>query len=335
MRVLIIKTSSLGDIIHTLPAINDALAVCPKIRFDWVVEEAFAEIPAWHHGVDQVFPIAIRRWRKTPLKSLRSEEFKAFCRALKQQPYDLIIDAQGLLKSAWIGFLAEGERHGYDRHSARESIATCFYQRKHAVAKEQHAVERIRQLFAASLAYGVPANRGYCGIDKTQFQSTGSESSAAHVVFLHGTTRDDKHWPESYWRSLCEQVVSKGYQVMLPWGNEQEHRRAQSISDGIVGAQVLPKLNLAGVASYIASAAAVVAVDTGLGHLSAGFDVPCVSLYGPTEPGLIGAYGNNQVHLQAADYPQVDNAIEPAVFRSLLPDIVLSALIPLLKPTRK
>ena len=102
MRVLLVKTSSLGDVIHTLPALTDAQRAIPGIQFDWVVEEGFAEIPAWHPAVAQVIPVAIRRWRKHPLQTLRSGEWRRFKARLRETHYDLVIDAQGLLKSAWL-----------------------------------------------------------------------------------------------------------------------------------------------------------------------------------------------------------------------------------------
>ena len=129
MRVLLIKTSSLGDVIHTLPALTDAARAIPGIRFDWVVEEGFAEIPAWHPAVDAVIPVAIRRWRKKPLQAVRSGEWSNFKRRLRETQYDLVIDAQGLLKSAWLTRYARAEVVGLDKSSAREPLAARFYQR--------------------------------------------------------------------------------------------------------------------------------------------------------------------------------------------------------------
>ncbi|HIQ53746.1 MAG TPA: lipopolysaccharide heptosyltransferase I, partial [Pseudomonas pachastrellae] len=146
MRVLLIKTSSLGDVIHTLPALTDAARAIPGIRFDWVVEEGFAEIPSWHPAVDAVIPVAIRRWRKKPLQAVRSGEWGNFKRRLRETQYDLVIDAQGLLKSAWLTRYARAEVVGLDKSSAREPLAARFYQRRLAVAWGQHAVERTRQL---------------------------------------------------------------------------------------------------------------------------------------------------------------------------------------------
>jgi heptosyltransferase-1 len=300
LRVLLIKTSSLGDVIHALPALTDAALALPGIRFDWVVEEGFAEIPAWHPAVDNVIPVAIRRWRKNLWQTFRSGEWKSFKHNLRQANYDLVIDAQGLFKSAWLTRYTDAPVAGLDRHSAREPLASRFYDRSIAVARGQHAVERLRQLFARALGYELPTGLGHYGLKRL----AGSEDAATtpFVLFLHGTTWDSKHWPELYWRQLAELMGQRGLQVRLPWGNPTEKARAERIAEGLDHAQVLPRLNLAGVARVLSAAQGCVAVDTGIGHLAAALDIPTVSLFGPTNPGLTGAYGQSQVHL-AADYP--------------------------------
>lgn len=301
MRVLLIKTSSLGDVIHTLPALTDAQAAIPGIRFDWVVEEGFAEIPIWHPAVAEVIPVAVRRWRKSPLKTLRSGEWKRFRERLHTHEYDLVIDAQGLLKSAVLTLGIKAPVVGLDKQSAREPLASLFYHdQRIRVPRDQHAVERVRQLFARALGYRLPERIGDYGLNRTWL--AGEQPDSDYLIFLHGTTWVTKHWPELYWRQLAELAVERGMQVRLPWGNDVEKARAQRIADGLEGVLVLPKLSLAGVARILAGARACVAVDTGLGHLAAALDVPTVSLYGPTNPGWSGAYGRSQLHL-ASDFP--------------------------------
>ncbi|MEX6662730.1 lipopolysaccharide heptosyltransferase I [Pseudomonas sp. W2-17] len=300
MRVLLIKTSSLGDVIHTLPALTDAMGALPGIQFDWVVEEGFAEIPTWHPAVANVIPVAIRRWRKNLWQTFKNGEWRRFKQRLRDTRYDLVIDAQGLLKSAWLTRYVKAPIAGLDKTSAREPMAARFYDRPYAVARGQHAVERLRQLFGQALGYQVPAGLGDYGLDRSRLLT--ATNDAPFVLFLHGTTWDTKHWPELYWRQLAERVIGLGLEVRLPWGNPAEKARAERIADGLDNAVVLPKLNLAGVARVLASAQGCVAVDTGLGHLAAALDVPTLSLFGPTNPGLTGAYGRSQVHL-AADYP--------------------------------
>lgn len=300
MRVLLIKTSSMGDVIHTLPAVTDARQAIPGIQFDWVVEEGFAEIPTWHPAIAEVIPVAIRRWRKHPIKAAMTGEWRRFKERIAATRYDAIIDAQGLLKSAWLTRYAEGPVIGLDRDSAREAIASRFYDVQCDVPWGQHAVERVRVLFARALGYPVPAGIGEYGIDRRLLAAERADQS--FVLFLHGTTWASKHWPELYWRQLAERAVSAGLNVRLPWGNASEKARAERIANGLHGVEVLPRLSLAGMARILASSAACVAVDTGLGHLAAALSVPTLSLFGPTNPELTGAYGLSQQHL-ASDYP--------------------------------
>lgn len=328
MRVLLIKTSSLGDIVHTLPALTDALAANPAIRFDWVVEEGFVEIPSWHPAVEQVIPVAIRRWRKNIIQTWRNGEWRAFKDKLHQQHYDLVIDAQGLLKSAWLTRGFKVPVIGYSRQSAREPIASYFYDRHINVAPYLHAVERTRQLFALALKYPKPQHIGQYSLHRERLIT--EQQPEPYVLFLHGTTWPSKHWPQSAWRALAEQLGKHDMGVRIPWASTAEHERAMAIAEGLAHVQVLPRLNIAGVAAQIAGAQACVAVDTGLGHLAAALDVPCVSLYGPTVPGRVGAYGQGQIHLCATG-PHAglgDRHLE--CFAELGADKVLAALQPLL-----
>lgn len=331
MKVLVVKTSSLGDVIHTLPALTDAVAAIPGIRFDWVVEEGFAEIPSWHPAVDKVIPVAVRRWRKSLLKTWRSGEWRAFKKALTAEKYDAIIDAQGLIKSALLTRKARGPKFGLDKNSAREPLSSQFYDQPKTVAREQHAVERVRQLFAQSLGYDLPQTTGHFSLDKSLF-NTGVVASNNYVVFVHGTTRATKHWPENYWCELAAKVNEVGYQVVLPRGNEKEKIRAEKIAGSVSNAMVLPKLNLAGVAGVISGAKAAVAVDTGLGHLTAALETPAISLYGPTSPVKVGAYGSNQIHLTLEQCPEGDYpATDPELFAPMTPDFVWKYLQSLLE----
>lgn len=253
MRVLLVKTSSLGDVIHTLPALTDAARAIPGIQFDWVVEEGFAEIPAWHPAVARVIPVAIRRWRKNLWQTLRNGEWRRFKQRLKEVDYDLVIDAQGLLKSAWLTrYVGKTPVAGLDRDSAREPLASRFYRRAYPVAWGQHAVERTRQLFAQALDYPLPESVGDYGLDREQLAD--ADPGAPYLVFLHGTTWDTKHWPEAYWRELAERMCERGWSVRLPWGSAAERERAGRLAAGLENAAVLPRLSLAGMAKVLAGA---------------------------------------------------------------------------------
>ncbi len=296
LRVLLVKTSSLGDVIHTLPAVTDAMRAVPGIRFDWVVEEGFSEIPAWHPAVGRVLPVAIRRWRKNLRETWRSGEWGEFKARVRDGDYDLAIDAQGLVKSAFLVRLAKCRKVGPDAQSAREPFAARTYTHGLSVPKGIHAVQRLRILFAQALAYPVPDTEVSYGVDFERLPA--SKLETPYVVFLHATTWATKHWPEAYWIRLARLAGESGMRVQLPWGNAAEQERARRIAAASQGnAEVLPAMTLSEIAGVLARATAVIAVDTGLCHLAAAMNTPTISLYGPTNPGLTGAEGRNQVHM--------------------------------------
>ncbi|MWP62078.1 lipopolysaccharide heptosyltransferase RfaC [Gilliamella sp. Pas-s25] len=294
MRVLVVKTSSMGDVLHTLPALTDAANSLSNIAFDWVVEENFAQIPSWHYAVNKVIPVAIRRWRKSWFAKTTRQERHEFIQTLRQQQYDVIIDAQGLIKSAFfITRKAQGIKHGLDRKSIKEPIASWFYDVKHNVPKQMHAIERIRLLFAQSLQYKLPNSMGDYAIAR-HFLSSLPSDNQQYLIFLHATTRDEKHWSETAWRKLIELVEPTGLKIKLPWGTPHEQARAIRLAQGYQHVEVLPKCPLSDIATIIAGAKAVVSVDTGLSHLTAALDRPNITLFGKTDPKLIGGYGKNQ-----------------------------------------
>jgi len=330
MKVLIIKTSSLGDIIHTLPALTDAGKAIPGIKFDWVAEAPFAEIPTWHPLVENVIPIAIRRWRKTPLKTLFSKELREFKRNLRSTHYDLVIDAQGLIKSALVTKMTRGITCGLDKNSAREPLASKFYKRKFSVGRKQHAIERTRQLFANCLGYEVPTTEQDYG---AVLPNTENETANPYILFLHGTTWVTKSWPIAYWQALAKQITDSGLEIRLPWGNEQEKEQANTIASVAPDKMhVLPRLKLNELAPFIKNAKAIVAADTGLGHLAAALSTPTISLYGPTDYNKTGAIGKSQHHI-AADFPcapcfqkectyKKASSVKPACFETISPQKV-------------
>ena len=303
MRVLIVKVSSLGDIIHTLPAVTDAKRAYPNLVFDWVVEENFTEVPAWHPAVDRVIPVAIRRWRKSLMKTYLTREFRTFKRALQGTRYDLVIDAQGLIKSGIISRMSRGLTIGLSNRTVREPLAALFYNKAYSVPWTEHAVDRVRQLFSRALQYQYDTDLISYGIDRAKLKTKTENVPGKTVVFLHGTTRVNKYWPKEKWRNLANLATEYGYDVVLPWGTLEEKKRAEFIGEGNLNVKILGKKSLSDLAVVIIKSKGVIAVDTGLGHLAAALSKSTVSLYGPTNPALCGTYGRNQVHSKLEDEP--------------------------------
>ena len=311
MRILLIKMSSMGDVFHTFPALSDAQQNIPGLVIDWVVEKSFAEIPKWHPVVDKVYSIELRKWRKSLFSKQTRNDIKAFFDEINQTQYDLIIDAQGLLKSAWVAKKINGKAAGYDWNSAREPLATWFYQFKYPVAKDQHAILRLRQLFAQCLQYEFVNNAPIVYGLNTQAWSKPEAvveqfAENDYWVFLHGTTWETKYWPEDYWIDLLRQANKAGKKVILPWGNPEEFERAKRIATNAKGSDVwVPKtmLSLNDMAKTLKNAQAVVSVDTGLSHVAAALEVPMVVLYRVTDPKLVGADGAKVTRLASPCAP--------------------------------
>ncbi|MEM8586735.1 MAG: lipopolysaccharide heptosyltransferase I [Pseudomonadota bacterium] len=295
MKLLLIKTSSIGDIVHTLPALTDAADAIPELEVDWVVEEAFAALPAWHPAVHRVIPVGFRRWRKRPLAGLASGALRRFRGALNQTRHDVVLDAQGLMKSAAIARLARGSRHGLDAASIREKPAVLAYNHRHRVPTDLHAIDRLRRLFAGALDYPLPSGDPDYGVDRNRLPQSALDGD--YLVALHGTQWVSKQWPVDRWRGLVKQAGDAGLTVALPALGDEEVARAAAIGDGFDNAVLLPPLDLASIAGTLARATGVVAVDTGFAHLAAAFGTPCVTLYGPTSPLLTGTVGRNQAHV--------------------------------------
>ncbi len=333
MHVLLIKISSMGDLIHTLPALTDAKKLAPDVKFDWVIEESFAEIGFWHPSVNQVIKSAHRRWRKQFFQSLYYGDLKRFCKNLRAKKYDFILDAQSSIKSALIASFAKGPKWGLDRYSVREYAAHFAYQKKFNVTRKQHASEVIRHLFAKAFGYTHPNTIANFGIDLSPLQSTLSiDLPHVYYVFVHTASWKSKCWPENFWRVLIQKADEENRSVLLPWGTGAEKERAQRIAKNLPNALVLPKMSLTDLAKIIEKAKGAITVDTGLGHLCAALGICSISLHGPTDPFLVGSIGKNHKHLQAT-FPcspcnkakclyKGTSDVWPACFTSLNPEKV-------------
>jgi heptosyltransferase I len=292
MRILFVKTSSLGDVIHHCPAVSDVRRQFPHALVDWVVEESFAGIPQMHPAIRTTIRVAIRRWRRHLLSASVRAEMRAFHRALRAQRYDYVIDTQGLLKSALITFRARGARHGYNAQSAREPFASRFYDVAHAIARDMHAVERNRTLTAAALGIQRSGRCDYGLVPNAAGTSTGR---APFCVLLSMTSRADKLWPESSWADLIKAMAAHGVQSILPWGNAPEQARCRRIVELAGSGVVPPVMPIEAIADMLSQAQAAVGVDTGLSHLATALQVPTVGIYVASDPRLTGLHGDGPV----------------------------------------
>lgn len=289
MRILIVKTSSLGDVIHNLPVVSDIRRHFPDAVVDWCVEDSFASIPRLHPGVGKIIPVAIRRWRKNLTKAATWQEIGDFRRSLQAEAYDAVVDTQGLVKSALMASQARGPALGYAADSAREPLAARFYQRKYSVSRELHAVVRNRRLAAAALGYAADGEPDY-GIEAAP-AGFAWLPHRPYVVFLTATSRDDKLWPEANWLALGRELNSLGISAILPGGSAVERERASRLAAGVPGAVAAPAMSIPDLAALLAGGRAAVGVDTGLTHLAVALKVPTVALYTATDPGLTGVLG--------------------------------------------
>ena len=298
--IILIKTSSLGDVLHNLPVVTDIRARFPDARIDWVVEESFAALPMLHPAIRQVVPVAVRRWRKSWWNS--RNEMKTVCNGLRDSRYDYALDTQGLIKSALFTHCTHTVRCGYAWGSAREPLASWFYDRTFTVSKNLHAVERNRRLAAAALGYAVEGVPDY-GIHAPDITLAWLPAQP-YAALLHATSRDDKLWDEQNWIALGKRLHQAGMCAILPWGSEQEKIRAERLSAAIPDAVCAPRLNLNEAAALLGRARAVIGVDTGLSHLAAALDVPTIGIYTATDPGLTGLYaGARAVNLGGKNAP--------------------------------
>jgi len=292
---LLVKLSSMGDIFHSFPALSDLRQARPEVELDWLVEPQFAGIAAWHPAVNRVLPLPLRHW----LGHRRLEDWRAF-RAWKtsmaRSHYDLVLDAQGLVKSALISRCVNAsQRHGLSRHSVREGLAAAFYQERHQVDRNQHAVTRNRQLFAESFGYPLPEGLNF-GIH-AHFENL--EPDPGRLVFIPGTSWVTKLWAPEQWRQLCRLALDAGYAVEMVWGSEAERQWVAQIRASLPQVQsASQRLSIDQVAGKLVAAAGVVGMDTGFTHLAGALERPTVAIYGPTSPDRVGLIGEHTANLR-------------------------------------
>jgi len=274
-----------------LPAMSDIAQNVPHARIDWVAEEAFAEIPSWHPAVENVIKVAHRRWRNAWWSAEVRAERRALRERLRGKRYDVVLDMQALLKSAWLVRQTRGVRHGLDWKSAREPLASLFYDVRHKVEFWQPAV--IRQRTLAGLTFGYePTGKPDFGLQQFAKQvhaglnpDAGLRSAQPeYAVIMPSASRPDKLWPEQDWRAVFELLRAAGCNLRLLAGNDEEAVRAGELIAGMEGAEVVPRMSLTSVATLLAGARVMVGLDSGLTHLSAALGRPTIGIYRASTP---------------------------------------------------
>ncbi len=289
--ILFIKTSSLGDVVHHMPAVSDARRRLPGARLTWVVEEPYVPLARLHPGVDAVIPVASRRWRGQLHRPETWSEMASFRRSVRERRYDAIVDSQGLVRTALIARAARGLRHGYDTASIREPLASLLYDVRHAVEWRCHAIPRNRILTGRALGYEPQPEIDF-GLDRA---AIAGRARKPYAVLLHGTARADKAWSQTHWLTVARALVAQGVDVVLPWGTAAERRRSDEMTAALGCGEVPERKPLDQVAALIAGAAVVIGVDTGLLHVAAALGVPLVAIFIGSEPGLTGPLGAGKI----------------------------------------
>jgi heptosyltransferase-1 len=281
-RILLVKTSSMGDIVHCLPVASDIRVHVAGAEIHWLAEEAFAEIPRLHPGIASVIPIAWRRWRRSLFSGATRIELRALRDTLASFRFDSVLDLQGLMKSALFGLLAGGTRMGLDWRSAWEPLATLSYHRHFSVPPAWHAVDRYRHLAAQAVGYTLAKPLEY-GIDAPR-TALDWLPAAPFALLLSATSREEKLWPEERWIAVGNALANHGLIPVLLWGSAAEEARARRIGEGIAQAVIAPRLSLLQAAATLGRARVVIGVDTGLLHLASALAVPTIGIYCGSRP---------------------------------------------------
>ncbi len=283
-KVLLVRLSSMGDLIHTFPALTDLACARPEVALSWLCEEAFVDIACLHPFIKNVFPMGGRRWRKSWWQQATRSQKSALKTALHNEHFEGVLDAQGLIKSALYARYAKAPIYGLDKKSAREPLSGCFYQHRYPVAWGQLAIERNRQLFAQVFQYDLP-KQCHFGIPPPENDNTFTPLSKPYAVLLHATSQERKLWSENHWQQLAQRLwQEKQLMSFLPWGNPEEKERAQRLAINTPYIQVCPSLTLKQASVLLAQAQCVVGVDTGLLHLANALDKPLCGIYTDTDP---------------------------------------------------
>ena len=282
---------------HALPALSEAKENINDISFDWVVDKNFASVPSWHPLVDKIITTDHRNWKKQFFSKDTRESLRHVVNKLNEGNYDLVVDMQNNLKSAFISYLIKHDVIGMDAKSAREFPAHLAYSNKINVDKRLHAIERQKELLGKALGYKCKKNNVNFGALFKNFVKPNIELANEYIVLVQNASWITKQWSIENWQELIRRIEEKGVPMLLPSGNLEELERAKEICSISDIAQALDLMSLNEIAYIIKNANFSICSDTGLAHLSALVGTPSITLYGPTKTSLIGTYGESQIHL--------------------------------------
>ena len=288
VKILLVKLSSLGDIVHTLPVVQDMLATMPDAQIDWVVEKAFAPLLTQVDGIHRIIPCELRRWRKSFWSAQTRTEWRAFKADLQKDSYDVVLDLQGLTKSAVVARLARLAARGKRYAMANQTDGSGYEAPTRWVADVAielephiHAVARARRLTASALDYSaeLPEKMPDFGLKVKKSQLIRAQAAPETIAFIHGSSRQDKTWPLQNWVELGERLAANGYQVALVHGNAQELATSQAIAAQLASSIVLPLLSLDALTLELATCQGAIGVDSGVSHIAAALGLPLVQIY--------------------------------------------------------
>lgn len=309
-RVLIVKLSSLGDVVHAMPAVQDIRRAWPNLHIDWVVERAFAPLVSRCEGVDRVIPIDLRQWRKAPLAATTRGAWRAFREALTDQTYDVVVDLQGLTKSAWVARMARMAPLGQRYAMANQTEGSGYEAPTRWVADvavrldpHVHAVQRARLVCARAFSYHVEGPAQFGLLAQTQALPVPT------VALVHGSSRADKQWPRTHWLELARRLGEQGVGVALVHGNASEEEASVAMARALPHAVVWPRMALDVLVDHLAGCVGVIGVDSGISHLAVALDLAHVQIYNfdtdwRTGPQALGL--RRQTSVVATPHPTID-----------------------------
>ena len=293
LKILIIRLSSLGDVVHTYPMIYDIKQNLPNCEIDWVVDESFYDLVKLNPLVNNIIPIALRKWKK----NFAFFDFLSWVRQNKNtKKYDYIIDVQGLIKSSITSKCFSGKIHGYDKNSAREKLASYLYDYKYIVDNNNLAINKSRVLASKIFNYNIDIQKCNFGLNEITLKNTKNLPKNKYIVFFHATSKESKKYPINLWVNLAKYLIeSYGYDIVLPFGSSVEYQDSLRIQEltGLKNVLIPNRMNYLQLAGLIQQAAFVFGVDTGLVHLANALNKKTIAIYTDTNPAKTGVFESN------------------------------------------